>query len=166
MGRQINFFQLHDDVMKLCEYLYSNDIVIFNYRGLLIEDWRNIDFQGEKKTPEKIIGNYFIANRTTIWDKSEADIYCYPNFYDQVIEFCPSHLSCSRINFFNNGRFYFSNELYDNNEMLLLYKVLVKYIKKNYIYSKESGFYIAPNFFKEYKSKKVFPCNFDNLIDL
>ena len=56
----------------------------------------------------------------------------------------------------------YSQELYENKELKLLYDMLVKYIKKTYEYNREMSAYIAPHFMERLKRGEVIPCNSDN----
>ena len=55
----------------------------------------------------------------------------------QLVEFTPTKISKERQGYLNEGRFFLDSGLYENVEMSELYKKLVKYVKKNYVYCKE-----------------------------
>ena len=88
--------------------------------------------------------------------------YLYPSFWRYLIEFIPSRLSIECGGYYNDGRIYFADELYDNKELKLLYSTLIKYIKKTHVYNRELSAYIAPYFMEKLNRGEVIPCNSDN----
>lgn len=163
MGKQINFYQLQEDALLLFKEFYSRSMVLYDSRGEIIEDYNVVYFPSAINSITKnFVGNYFIGYRTTCFDKSLSQKYLYPSFWKYLIEFIPSRLSMERDGYYNDGRIYLSNELYENKELKLLYDMLVKYIKKTYEYNREMSAYIAPHFMERLKRGEVIPCNSDN----
>lgn len=156
MGRQIRFYQTQKDVEELCATLYSQGIRLFDRKGNEIEDYtgKNIyeDFYSGTKTK---VRRFFIAYKTTVFDKSSADRYEFPTF--ELIEYSTCNDARFGDPYYNDGRFYLSNDIYDNADLVKLYNTLVKYVRKHYVYA--CGYYFAPDFIKMFREGKVVPCN-------
>ena len=165
MGRQINFFQTQKDVEEFCSFFYPKGIVLFDKQGNTIEDYTKINFTDYLcSNGNELTGKNFIAYRTTPFDNSQAKYIDYPSFEDQIIEYSMCKRSEGNDKYFNDGRLYLSNTLYDKKDMVRLYELLRKYIKKNYKYI--GWWYFAPHFMKEYQEGKVIACNANHPLDI
>lgn len=163
MGRQIIFFQLHQDVERLFNVCSNKDIVLYDCKGKLVENYASINFEQYFISGTKdFVGQYFIGHKNTPFDNSLAEKIKYPSFCGQLIEFVPTRISKERKNYYNEGRFYLSDDLYGDEELVKIYNFLVRYIKKNYKYDKFEKTYFSPNFYDLWLSGSLVPCNFDN----
>ena len=160
MGRQIRFYQLQEDALNFLDTFYKEGVVLYDYRANCLENYRQIDFTRYfQPNSTDVVGSYFLAYRTTDFDKSLSNLYKYPGYWMQLVEFTPTQISKERQGYLNEGRFFLDSGLYENVEMSELYKKLVKYVKKNYVYCKELWSYIAPCFMEKLKNGEVVTCN-------
>lgn len=158
MGRQIRIYQTQKDVEELCKTFYPKGVVLFDRKANMVEDYTKVQFTDYfYPGTRKIVGSYFIAYRTTQFDKSEAELVEYPSFWDQIIQFKPCQETLQGEPYYNDGRFYLYNTLYNNEELVKLYNSLVRYVKKNYKY--HDAWYFAPDFIKACQKGEAIPCN-------
>ena len=162
MGRQINFYQLESDLDDLLSFLDDKNLSIF-------------DKYGHKITKSSDI--YNVKGWCSI-----NKVYMESDFENPPIEYCvplplritetlfsnPNTSSYEKINIenmkvINNGRFYLPNIYYENEELVSIYNLLVKYIKKKYLYSKQMSAYFSPAFIASYKKGDVFAANSNNI---
>ena len=159
MGKQIHFFQTQKDIEEFCQTLISHGKIIYDHKGEKFESFFEFDFLNAfYPNTEERVGCFYIANQTTVFDNSRARDVKYPSFNKQLIEFIPSRLSIYNDRYQDGGRFYLFNNLYDNIEMVALYKYLAEYIKKKYIYISDFKSYFSSRFMELYKTHQVVPC--------
>ena len=165
MGRQINFYQLVSDLDDLLSFLDDKNLSIF-------DDFHN---QGHKITN---ISDIYIAEGWCSINKVYVEVgsgnspieYCFPMplRITETLSYNPNTSSYEKINIenmkvINNGRFYLPNIYYKNEELVSIYNMLVKYIKKKYFYSKQMFSYFSPAFIESYKKGDVFAANSNNI---
>ena len=168
MGRQINFYQLESDLDDLMSFLNDKNLLIF-------DDFHN---QGHKITNTSDI---YIAKGWCSINKEYVKVgsgnspieYCVPmplrnKGITETLSYNPNTSSYEKINIenmkvINNGRFYLPNNYYENEELVSIYNLLVKYIKKKYLYSKQMFSYFSPAFIASYKKGDVFAANSNNI---
>ena len=162
MGRQIIFYQLESDLDDLLSFLDDKNLSIFDKYGHKITNSSDI---------------YNVKGCLTI-----NKVYMKADFGNPPIEYCvpmplritetlsynPNTSSYEKINIenmkvINDGRFYLPNIYYENEELVSIYNLLVKYIKKKYLYSKQMSKYFSPAFVASYKKGDVFAANFSNI---
>ena len=162
MGRQIIFYQLGCDIEDLMNFLKENNLYIFTKSGEKITEVSNLYKEYlyiiAKQYSGKFCGvEYSIPLEPKYFGVKKTRFYFHGDSYIEK--------EIGDIVAINDGRFYMPNEVYENKESMMIYKMLVEYIKKKrkYIYCKELSSYFSPSFIESYKLGNVFPANCNNI---
>lgn len=160
MGRQIIFYQLESDLNDLLSFLDDKNLLVF-------------DRYGNKLTSSADLYTADLCAINKEFMKVEFQNppieFCVPMpLKDEALVYSPDIASYEKINIENmnvisDGRFYLPTVLYENEELVSIYNLLVKYIKKKYTYSKQAFSYFSPAFIESYKKGNVFPANGRNI---
>ena len=153
MGKQINFYQTEGDMCEFEAYVHQLSLDSFLATGPVGSDLHTDHFTfGEL---------YYLTNeKEQIHTKTSEYCTYISSSKNPVIEFSSCRIQKEYgENYYLNGRIYYFNEQCENESLFAYYKQLVKFIKKNYFYSKTTGFYCGKDFLEEYNKKEVFACN-------
>ncbi len=171
MGKQIGFCQLESDIQNLLDFLKQHDLNIYDSKG-------NILISNEDVCKHRMVAiNKKYIPKTTVMANSPIE-YIVPlpldtaeitetRFYmpDPEPGYVMKGTQGKKI--VMDGRFYLSNEYYQDDDIVAVYNLLKKYIRKNYIYSKAmGGTYFSPAFIEEYKNGEVYAANGTNVFPI
>lgn len=157
MGRQFQFFQLDSDIQDMLIFLKQHHLSVFK-KGIILT--RVEDLYKEKLVA---INNRYIPSIGIVNSPVE---YSVPHPIDTTQIETARFYACDSPNFevrkteglkiINEGRFYLSNEYYSDDAVVAVYDLLKKYIKKNYLYSKNRQVYFSEAFIDEYKKGNIY----------
>lgn len=138
MGKQIRFYQTDSDISHFRDYLEKQKLILFHYNKNT-EIFDDISIWGSERI--------FFIGTLQMKDKGTLIEYVLPtrSFNRLVPE--------NKIGI-EGGRFYLSNELYDDKEATEMYNLLKQYVKKNYVFSKDASCYFSMDFIEMYKTLK------------
>lgn len=164
MGRQIRFYTAPKDMSEMLDYLYANGGIMINENGTElsedeIDNIQDYDYINRKyRFPDLFVKckeSFLLFNYYSKIDRKRLDM-----FKSEVIDFSTSRKLNDSFEY-GQGRFHIETDTYKNHPKIkLLYDVMVKYIKKNFIISDDKNCYIGKEAFELYKQGKYIAFNY------
>ena len=147
MSYQIYFLQDEDDAVRFLDALSELNAVVWTGKAFKLPS----ELKDEIKNQ---MSSYFC--RYTIIPQTGMDILRINDSEVSVDVIGVEFLICCKRNALSRtyeaGRIYYKENEYNgcNEQMLLLYKQLKKFMRKNYSFSKKARIYVAPHFKQKY----------------
>lgn len=138
MGKQIRFCQTDNDILNFRIFLKKHNLILFHYdKSTEVSD--DISIWGDNRL--FFVGTFEMQERGSL-----VEYHLPSRDNNRLVPECKIGIAY--------GRFYLSDESYDDKEATKVYNMLKGYIKKNYIYSKDASAYFSNDFTEMYKTYK------------
>ena len=164
MGRQIRILQLDSDIKDMLAFLKQHNLRVFK-NGV---ELTRIDELYQKQLVA--INDEYIPNIGFVNSPIE---YSVPYPLDTTLITTARFYACNSPRYevektegkkiISEGRFYLANEYYNNDAIVAVYNLLKKYVKKNYVYSKDQEAYFSKLFIEGHKKGNVYYAQGNNV---